>query len=353
VSQLSAIDAGTLQRMAAEGHVYLVTWRGALNERVLVYSHRADFLEIHCHGGMIPSQKILADLADIGIATVPWKQLTPREARTQIELEALDDLAHATTLRTASILLDQFHGALPNSMAALRRLADGNYREQVAGELARIADRFELGRHLVSPWRVAIVGRPNVGKSSLLNALVGYNRAIVHSSAGTTRDLVAAETAFEGWPIQLLDTAGIRSAHDIVETAGVELSRAALQQSNRQLVVWDVTQPITDEDYAIWRACSHPILVANKSDQPAAWTPTEEIPAIRASATAGTGVEVILERLAQSLVPDPPPPGAAVPFRPWQVDLVAKLLESTRREPEVNITELLASGERLMCQVID
>jgi tRNA U34 5-carboxymethylaminomethyl modifying GTPase MnmE/TrmE len=107
----------------------------------------------------------------------------------------------------------------------------------------------------VDPWRVAIVGRPNVGKSSLLNAIVGFERAIVHPTPGTTRDLVTARTAVDGWPVEFIDSAGIRSGRDAIESAGIEQARQAIESSDLALVVLDRSEPLAPEDHEIIRLC--------------------------------------------------------------------------------------------------
>ena len=88
-----------------------------------------------------------------------------------------------------------------------------------------------LGLHLARPWQVVVAGPPNVGKSSLINALAGYPRAIVHWAPGTTRDAVTVETVLDGWPVELCDTAGLRTAGDAVERAGIELARRKMAQA--------------------------------------------------------------------------------------------------------------------------
>jgi tRNA modification GTPase len=280
-------------------------------------------VEINCHGGLVPSQTILHDLAHSGIPTMPWRALAERNRLSPIETESLDALTRAQTLRTASILLDQAQGALASRVQDMLRRLGGGELAEVATNLCQLLQYSELGLHLVAPWRVAIVGRPNVGKSSLLNAMVGYHRALVHPTAGTTRDLVTATTAIDGWPVEFADCAGIRLASDELEAAGVARARLAIAQSDRQLVVFDASEAITDNDEAILHLCPNPLVVANKSDLPAAWNPTQSTGRVFAtSALRGAGIADLLIHLATFLVPNVPPKGEAVPFTARQLELL-------------------------------
>ena len=99
----------------------------------------------------------------------------------------------------------------------------------------------DLGLHLTTPWRVVLAGAPNVGKSSLMNAIAGYQRAIVSPTPGTTRDVVTVTTAIDGWPVQLADTAGLRETQDELESAGVALADAAIGEADLVIVVSDAS----------------------------------------------------------------------------------------------------------------
>ncbi|MBN9517283.1 50S ribosome-binding GTPase, partial [bacterium] len=228
--------------------------------------------------------------------------------------DAWELLSRAPTLRTANVLLDQAHGAFDRALrAALDTLAAGGDARPLVAELARYAP---VGGHLVGPWRVGIAGAPNVGKSSLVNALAGYQRAVVSPTPGTTRDVTTTTVAFDGWPVELADTAGLRDAAGL-EAEGVERARARLVTAD--LVLW-VTDASADEpelpDAAAWDGSW--LFVSNKSDtgrnHPAGARPV--------SAATGDGIPGLVAEVARRLVPDPPPPGAAVPYTPALAEAV-------------------------------
>jgi tRNA modification GTPase len=330
VADRCCVSGAEFARRTAHGRLWLGRC-GSAGEQVVIHVRAIDHVEINCHGGRIPSQIILDDLAHRGVATVPWMLLAEHNAESHVELEAQEALTRAHTLRTAAILLDQLAGALSKVIGDLVKQLPQGESQTVVARLRDLLVFSEFGSHLTAPWRVAIVGRSNVGKSSLLNALVGYDRAIVHSTAGTTRDLVTATTSMDGWPVELADSAGIRAAADEVEAAGVERARQAIDWSDRQLVVFDASTAISAEDWSILRLCPRPLVVANKSDLPAAWSSTVVSGnAISASARTGNGVETIVSQLASVLVPNVPAAGAAVPFTARQVELLRRAEETLR-----------------------
>src|SRR5262249_28294725 len=149
-------------------------------------------------------------------------------------VEAELDLARAPTVRTAEILLAQAQGTLDAELRRLIRLVNDAPPAALAG-IERLSRRAELGTRLVAGWSGALAGRPNAGKSRLLTALAGYERAIVDPTPGTTRDVVTVRTAFDGWPAELADTAGLRASDEPIEASGIALARA--RQASADLVL--------------------------------------------------------------------------------------------------------------------
>jgi tRNA modification GTPase len=163
------------------------------------------------------------------------------------------------------------------------------------------------GRLIREGLQIAIVGKPNVGKSSLFNALVGASRAIVTDVPGTTRDLVTEVVDFDGVRVTLVDTAGLRATRDIVEVEGVERARRAQSVSDLILVVLDRTQPLDDADREVVAQTMEykRVIVANKADRPPAWNSTWAEEAQAVSATTGVGLDALRRRIAEALDIEP------------------------------------------------
>jgi tRNA modification GTPase len=298
-------------------------------EEVVLRPHSADAVEIHCHGGQAAISAIEGILRAEGCSAVDWHEWAAWHESDPIAAAALAALAEARTERTAAILLDQYHGALGRAIEELEALHGRGDRPAAAAKARELLARAPLGRHLVRPWQVVIAGRPNVGKSSLVNALVGYCRAIVHAAAGTTRDAVTATTAIEGWPVELCDTAGLHATADSIEQAGIALARQRLAQADLVVLVFDRTAPWSADDGELLRAWPTALVVENKIDAgpvadvgQVADLPCAGLPV---SALTGEGIDLLLGQIAGRLVPDPPPPGAAVPFTEEQAARIAAI----------------------------
>jgi tRNA modification GTPase len=281
-------------------------------------------VEVQCHGGPEPLALVIAALESAGAVAKPALEWIRAVAPSPLAAAAWADLARTSTVRSAEILLAQAHGALDR---ALRRVADAldTNAAEACLKLDRLIDRASVGLHLLSGWRVVLAGRPNVGKSRLLNALAGFERSIVHSTSGTTRDIVTVATAIDGWPIELVDTAGLRDAQDSLEASGVALACAAHDAADLVLLVLDRSEFLTDADRALVARHPNALCVANKGDLPAAWEPAE-LQSLVVSAERGDGLDRLAEALRKRIVPNPPDVPAAVPFRPRQ----HALLQETR-----------------------
>ena len=310
----------------------LVRWDfgGPEFEEAVLYRPRENVLEIHCHGGLrVVESLVQAAVAD-GFTRLTWRQWLHREESDPIAAAARAALAHARTARTADILLDQYHGALGAAIEdAATTLQHGNAAE-AAARLRRLAARIPLGLHLIQPWRVVLVGPPNAGKSSLLNVLTGYGRAIVHPAPGTTRDLVSAVIVADGWPIELIDTAGIRPADHPVERLGVQLAETAAQRADLLVLVFDRSQPWDLRQEALTNRYPQALLLHNKCDLAAG--PGPRPPGLEVSAHRAEDVPTILDAVLRRLVPDPPPPGEAIPFTPDLAAAVSDALDLLDRQ---------------------
>lgn len=294
-------------------------------------------VEFQGHAGPFAVQLVLNALESAGVQTVPPSRWLSQTARSRIQSEALEDLAKTETLRASEILLEQSEGALDAELASVSESLE-------VRALDALLSRAEVGQRLVSGWTVALTGRPNVGKSRLLNALAGFDRAIVDPTPGTTRDLVSIRTALDGWPVDLLDSAGLRESLDPLESAGISLARSALSDADLVVLVLDLSEPLTDPDLSLIEAFPNALLVANKSDLPPLW-PAASLDALPISAERGDGLDSLVRDLSAHLVPNPPPPGSGVPFRSSHARILTR---ARQRLTEGRASKAARLLERLM-----
>lgn len=315
-------------------------------ESVIVTPLDDGSVEIHCHGGPAAQARIVDDLRDVGVSLV--SQQAWQASRCSLLIgEAATVLSECVTVRTAAIAMDQVRGALRDwALDSLRKLestpsdvreasAVGAIVEAVQREAASILRFAPLGLHLARPFRVVLVGPPNVGKSSLLNAIVGYDRSITYEAAGTTRDVLHAETVIDGWPVRLSDTAGIRDSDEPIEREGVERSHREAEGADLLLLV---AEPDLIESSSAEPSCPQfiratervPVLrLLNKSDR---WQPGRG-PAHRGGefdlltcALTGAGIDELLQRISDQLAQAVPDAGSPVPLTPRQVAEIQRVL---------------------------
>lgn len=265
---------------------------------------REDVVEFHCHGGIMPVQQVLQLCIEQGARLAQPGEFTLRAfLNGRIDLtqaESIADLVGSRSPTAAQTALAGLQGKLAAPIRQLRAtcldiMAEIEARidfeedlppldeaaviaqiEQVLAEVTHILATADRGELLRTGLKVAIVGRPNVGKSSLLNAWSRSDRAIVTALPGTTRDVVESQLVVGGIPVQVLDTAGIRETVDQVEKIGVERSRRAAQQADLVLLTIDASTNWTAADEEIYAQVQHRplILVINKTDLALAETPS-------------------------------------------------------------------------------
>jgi tRNA modification GTPase len=286
-------------------------------------------VEVSTHGSPIILQQVLKSAIDAGARLARPGEFTFRAfvngKMDLIQAEAVADLIDAVTPLQAHVAFDQLEGALTTKIATLdARLLDLVARleasldfpdegyhfinpDEIAGGITRVIDELETllaastrGRLIRDGATVVIAGRPNVGKSSLFNALLGHERAIVTEAAGTTRDLVTETCDVEGVRVTLVDTAGLRDTNDRIEVEGVWRAARAREVADLIVVVLDAAEALTLDDARLLReTAKRPrAIVANKSDRPAAWQ-REDV--VHVSATCGDGLDTLRRAIVATL----------------------------------------------------
>ena len=287
-----------------------------------------DVVEISAHGSPVILSSIVRAAIERGARLAEPGEFTLRafvNGRLDLpQAEAVADLIDAATPLQARAAFDQLNGTLTEAIGTIDRelfdliarleasvdFPEEGYHFVDPSELASAIDAIRgrttallcvgrRGRLIREGFSVAIVGKPNVGKSSLFNALVGAARAIVTEVPGTTRDLVSETVDLDGLRVTLVDTAGLRDTTDIVESEGVSRSIGAAGIADLVLLVCDVTDRSTLDEAMLTRTSAGPtLLVANKVDRARAWSRPD---AVEVSATTGLGVDVLRRRMASAL----------------------------------------------------
>lgn len=310
-----------------------------------------DIVEISAHGSPVVLRLIVELSLSQGARLAQPGEFTMRaflNGRLDLtQAEAVRDLIDSQTLFQAKVAAQQLDGALSNRLQPIKKklidlialleagidfaeddisvAQDATILSRIAdvkAPLAQLAATFTFGKLVHQGLTLAIVGRPNVGKSSLFNRLVERDRAIVTALPGTTRDLVSETVAIGGIPVQLVDTAGFRKALDEAESLGIQKSMEALADADLVLVVIDKTQPRTEEDEKLLTQIKDrkAIVVENKSDLPSKWNEsscgdgapprkvercsTASPPTIQTSALTGHGIPALRAAILNHLAGD-------------------------------------------------
>lgn len=303
------------------GRIVFGAWGRDVVEDVVLCRIDPSTLEIHGHGGDRAAERMLHDWRQLGAEIVAWQRLTTSTADL-LEAEIQECLSRSVTWRTTEYLLSQADGRL---RTAWQQVADIEWtdagRRQAERRISELLRWADFGIHLTEPWRIVLTGPPNVGKSSLINALLGYQRSIVFDQPGTTRDVVTAETALDGWPVQLADTAGLRSAAASLEADGIARARQQLADADLVVQLIDVSQregKLTSGPSSLI-SDQTPLLVAHKCDLPDRWGAALPAAALRVSSITGAGLEELQRALICRLVPEFPSLETPLPITPRQV----------------------------------
>ena len=316
-------------------------WGQTNSEDLVLCRTQNETVDIHCHGGMAAVERILTDLEVQGCQILSWQELASH-TEPALEVELQTTLTAATTFRAAEILLRQSQGILRTAFEALipDETADFNAKF-FQTQIQNLLDWEHLGLHLTAPWRIVLAGRPNVGKSSLINAILGYDRSIVFDEAGTTRDVLTATTAIEGWPFQFSDTAGIREQADELEAAGIQRAEQTLSQADCRVILIDTSQPAHPDDQHLLSQWNDSIMVAHKIDLPQLWNERLPEQAIPVSSITKAGIDVLLETLVKQLIPKVPSETTAVPVTKRQIDLLHQAATALTKQDPVTYRNLI------------
>ena len=279
---------------------------GSVIDEVLAVVMRAprsytceDIVEISCHGGFVPIRKMLQMLIDEGARLAEPGEFTKRaflNGRLNLsQAEAVADIINAKTEKGLRIAEEQLRGSISDRLSELREelvdiashveayidfpeedISTATRKEifdrlsVVSGSIRKLSSTFDEARFFKDGLSAAIIGRPNVGKSSLLNRLIKKDRAIVTELPGTTRDIIEEYLNINGLPVRIIDTAGIRDSDEVIEQEGIRRSRQAVEQADFVLALLDSSRPLESEDMELvdmLKGKNH-MIVLSKSDLP-------------------------------------------------------------------------------------
>ena len=306
---------------------------------------REDVVEINCHGGMLPLRRILGSVISQGARLAEPGEFTRRaflNGRVDLsQAEAVIDVIKARTEQAERMALQQLEGRLSAEITTLRdsvteacalieayidfpeeevELPDSagfiSSMQDILDRLSALSRSFEEGRLFREGAAMAIVGKPNVGKSSLLNTLLKKDRAIVTDLPGTTRDIIEESLNIDGIPVRIMDTAGIREAHDLAEAEGIRRSLAAIEGADIILAVYDASRVLDQADRQIIEKVNKKktITVINKWDISNAGFDAEDnglniYPTVKISALRGEGIDVLKDTIVTVLLSNNVMPG--------------------------------------------
>ncbi len=295
---------------------------------------RENMVEIYCHGGIISVRKVLELLLKSGAVMAEAGEFTKRaflNGRLDLsQAEAVIDIIKAKTDKSLEVSVNQLDGSLSNKVRSIRDIIikmmahieasidfpeedieDVTYNElledaeKVEEEIQKLLDTSSRGKILRDGIKTVILGRPNVGKSSLLNAILNENRAIVTDIPGTTRDIIEEFVNIDGIPLKIIDTAGIRETEDLVEQIGVTRARESIKDADLIIAIFDASRELTEEDYDIIDIVNenNSIVLLNKIDLNSAYDieklqeliPEKTI--ISASVLKEQGIEELIEEI--------------------------------------------------------
>ena len=296
-------------------------------------------IELCCHGGRAAIRRIMRNCRDVGIESVTQKWFMSQSIGRSLadstdnatdRAVAWQRFLQAPTPRIAATFFDQAQGGIGRALQRLQRMAERlraisendpmrkTIAESFRRRLKRLRRLVPYGRQIVREPRIVLVGAPNVGKSSILNRLAGFDRAIVHGCPGTTRDVIGQQIVLGGIPVRIEDTAGLRVSDDQLENAGMRRTHHAMRRADLIVEVIEYGTKRAESSTISNMPPSCPVIrVMNKMDLAESTTTsmTELFSdAIGVSARTGDGMDQLATAILQRLIPTFPRPGEPVPF---------------------------------------
>lgn len=356
-------------RLAVLKKIYDLETAEVLDETIITYFQSPqsftgeDVIEISCHGSPVILRQIIdfclkldarmADAGEFSLRALANGRMNLSQA------EAVRDLIDAQTIASARQSVRQLRGELSNQLQSLKDellnviivlessiefveddLPDlqneniVNKLSVIAADVGKMASTFKAGKLLREGLKVALVGRPNVGKSSLFNSLLGHDRAIVTEIAGTTRDQLHEKLVIENIPVSLIDTAGLRETTDAVESIGVERSKRAMVDADLVIVLLDGSENLTVEDYEALKNTEdlNRIIAVNKidlklpDDEMLSQISNSKSQIIKVSAKTGKGLNELQKAIVE-------------PFHPQDIEVSGFLISDARHNDLLLRTE--------------
>ncbi len=338
-----------------------------------------DVIEISCHGSPVVLSEVVRLLISFGAAPAEPGEFSLRAfLNRRIDLaqaEAINDLIHSQTAYQARLATRQLRGELSKQLQPIKDdlirlivhfestvefVEDDLDPLDLASHLSTIdatiskledmASSYGVGRIVRDGVRLALIGRPNVGKSSIFNSLLGRDRAIVTHLPGTTRDTLHETLSINGIPVHLIDTAGIRETEDLVEQLGVERTRTAVTEADLVIAVLDAHEPLSGAELELLREFPVDLYVINKCDLELRLTEdviaalSERHQVLRVSALTGTGIDQLREAISRRIAGQPGGESAIITnerhYQALRQTITA--LETAKRDLDAGFTEEIA-----------